>query len=960
MIMARTLHNIAVFKGLTIAHINMRSLSNKHEEVVRILAQSDIDILCISESWLKPFQPDGMFHVAGYNILRRDRTTNSGKTIGGGVLAYYKTRLGVDIIDDLCVCDPNLEVMWLKLKLTQTRPQYIGVTYRPPDGDLEAAIETLDVQISHIISMGNCDYMLIGDVNVDVRKSREVKCRRINDFYKSRGMKNLIRGITCHHHTGGTGIDHIGVNREEMFEKHGIVDIGVSDHSLIYAVRKQPKIEKVTKFIWGRSYRSFDPLLFERDIIFHNWEHVLGNPDVNGAWDLFNEDLITILNKHAPFRRMKISESLPKWVTREYVEACDTRDHHHQEYVHNKTPENLARKKRSRNYATKLKQTLKKEYFKKSIAECRGNSKKLWGKINEAFGKTATKSTVINELNGKTDPNDIVEDMNSYFVNIAGKLSKDFGEGTPTKTEQTLHQPKFKLSHVTVEEVRKLIIGLSDATAVGVDGISPRVLKAALDPLSIIICRIINRSFDLGAFPDGLKIARVTPIFKDGDRGDPGNYRPISVLPAISKLFERVAHSQLSVYLNKYSILSKSQFGFRRNHSTETCCLSMLDQIYKKLDRGHIGGVVFLDLKKAFDTVDHSILVRKLKSMGMADMSVAWFESYLADRKQQVKIDNVCSRLQKIKYGVPQGSILGPLLFLLFINDLCDVVELCGTSMYADDTAIYYLSDDVDDLQLTLQHDLQSISYWMQENRLNLNIKKTKFMRLGSKYRLNKTRQVGLSLNNEVIDTVETFKYLGMYLDSNLQFHTHIDNLVDKASNKLKLMYKTRWMFDQETALTLYKSLITPYLDYGSIIYEIAPEYQLKRLQVIQNSAARLILVTEPACPIYTLHERLKLDTLATRRCKTMVRIVYGCLHEEEPAYLFDCLVPVAHPSRVTRASEAGFMQVPRINGLYGSYGFSYRAPLQWNVTRSDLKAAVSKDQLKNLLKTSWYKTGIG
>ena len=205
-----------------------------------------------------------------------------------------------------------------------------------------------------------------------------------------------------------------------------------------------------------------------------------------------------------------------------------------------------------------------------------------------------------------------------------------------------------------------------------------------------------------------------------------------------------------------------------------------------------------------------------------------------------------------------------------------------------------------------------------------------------------------------MIETVNTFKYLGLYLDNHLQFGPHIDQVVDKATAKLSLLYKTRWLFDQETALALYKSLVSPHFDYGSVVYEVSPQYQLQRLQVIQNAAARLILLEDQYCPVYELHEKLNLDTLATRRCKSMVKIIYSCLYDKEPLYLCDQLEPVQHGNRVTRAATSGVLEVQRTNSKYGQYAFGFRAPVQWNLTKVELKCAVNKCQLKTLLKSSW------
>ncbi len=211
-----------------------------------------------------------------------------------------------------------------------------------------------------------------------------------------------------------------------------------------------------------------------------------------------------------------------------------------------------------------------------------------------------------------------------------------------------------------------------------------------------------------------------------------------------------------------------------------------------------------------------------------------------------------------------------------------------------------------------------------------------------------------LSLSGDMIKTVISFKYLGICLDSHLQFHDHVDQIVDKAATKLGLLYKTRWLFDEETALMMYKSLTSPHIDFGFVVYEVCPKYQLQRLQVIQNDAARMILLEDQLCPIYELHEWLKLDTLATRRSKSMVTLTYSCLYDEEPLYLCEQLKPINHGNRITRAISSGVLVVPRVNTKYGQSAVGFRAPVQWNLTKIELKSTVNKIQLKSLLRTSW------
>ncbi len=254
---------MAGFKGITVGHLNIRSINRKLEEVVRILSEGDIELLCITESWLNASVPDDMVSVCGYNLLRQDRTKESGKSTGGGLLVYYKNHLDVSLVEGLQTCTPNTETLWVKLSLKQTRPQYIGVVYRPPDGDLDISLELLSDQLTLLRSKGNSDQMTIGDINVNWDKKRDSKTKKLADFYKTNGLSNLIEGTTCHQNESESCIDHIAINRSEMFELHGIIELNASDHNLVYAVRKQPKIKHMYKFIWGRTFQNFNNQLFE-------------------------------------------------------------------------------------------------------------------------------------------------------------------------------------------------------------------------------------------------------------------------------------------------------------------------------------------------------------------------------------------------------------------------------------------------------------------------------------------------------------------------------------------------------------------------------------------------------------------------------------------------------------------------------------------------------------------------
>ena len=292
---------------------------------------------------------------------------------------------------------------------------------------------------------------------------------------------------------------------------------------------------------------------------------------------------------------------------------------------------------------------------------------------------------------------------------------------------------KFAFKSIHAEQIKEAIGKLKTSKSFGDDGISSYFLKLAMPFIEDSLVYIFNTSLETSQFPDPWKIARVSPIFKDGDKTEKSNYRPISVLPVVSRLFEKRVFSQLYQYLNDNCFINSNQSGFRELHSTVTCLLKNTDDWYNGLDTGNLAGMVFVDLKKAFDTVDHQILCRKLESYGVLHRELAWFGSYLSNRVQYCRVNGVDSQIENIDIGVPQGSCLGPLLFLVYINDLPRAVKNSTTSMYADDTSLCFKSKDLSRLNEALNEDLSRLDAWLINNKLSLNVAKTQSMLVSTK-----------------------------------------------------------------------------------------------------------------------------------------------------------------------------------------------------------------------------------
>ena len=390
---------------------------------------------------------------------------------------------------------------------------------------------------------------------------------------------------------------------------------------------------------------------------------------------------------------------------------------------------------------------LKSDYYCRLIEDARGDSSRMWKAIKETL---PSKHNEINAISAdgklQTDPTNIAETLNNHFSSIGKKLAKAFRSVVPSQCFTC--SARFSLQPVTLSFVEKQLSQLKINKAIGLDNISARLLRDAANVLAPSLRYIINLSLESGRFPSSWKCAKVTSLFKQGDRTDKDNYRPISILPAVRKVIERAVHSQLYDYLSLNNLLAVNQFGFRRGRSTSLALTQFTDEVLSNMDNGLVNGVVFIDLKKAFDTVDHGIMLGKLKSIGVTSTHLAWLNSYLSSRCQKTVIGQASSSIRKVSVGVPQGSILGPLLFTIYINDLPTVLRNSTVTLFADDTALHCSSESAFGLQTILNEDLVILAEWLHEHKLTLNVSKSKFILIGGPKKLSYFSEVALSIND--------------------------------------------------------------------------------------------------------------------------------------------------------------------------------------------------------------------
>ena len=743
----------------------------------------------------------------------------------------------IDYIDrDDIYSKHNIESCWIEIKHKHNKNILIGTIYRPPSENLEYFGKMVD--LLSMLSTESKDLVLLGDLNINCLDKTKIKSvESIETMFDMKQLisaptRQAIRATKDGNVTYASSlIDLIFTTVPNSHYNTCVVKTSISDH---YLVKTKIRFSKIInhKTITFRDYKNFNDMAFKSDLVkFLDKENTLKLTDVEKVWTHFKEKFTDVSNCHAPLITRRLKPRKCPWMTTEIVKTIHERDYYHRLFWKKKNQIYKAEYKKRRNLVTSLIRNTKRKYYEDNINNNMGNPNMLWKTFNDLLGskQKQMESTIFT-----------ASQFNAHFCAVGTTIADSFigqDKTFPWKSPASIYTFSFK--QITPNDVESLLKVLPNNSSLDILNFDHKLLKIACGEISTILAHIFNLSIKENTVCGDWKIARVTPAYKGkGTKGDMNNYRPISSIPHIAKLMERLINKQLVDYLTEHDLISADQSAYRAKHSTVTALHRVMEDWLDALNESQQIGVIFLDTKKCFDSIDHDILLNKMKHYGIVDNESKWFMSYLSGRKQKVFMNNKYSEEGTLKSGVPQGSILGPTLFLLFINDLSQYGLKSTINIYSDDVLIYFASNDITELTCTLQESLDSISHWYTRNRLLLNATKCGTMVISNKLHPDK---MTLHLDNVFLDQVDSFVYLGVTIDPQLNFNFHCLKKVAQIKSKLSLLRRLSSFLSKECLSKMYKTMMLPSLEYAFTVWGQTSANNIEIIMKQEKLAARII-----------------------------------------------------------------------------------------------------------------------
>lgn len=861
---------------LKFMHINVRSLTANFNNFKDFVSGSQWDIIAVTETWLDANISSDSLNLNGYFFLRKDRASR-----GGGVGLYVANYLKYDVIET----NSNIEQLWINLYV-KCKKIICGVIYRPPHFNCNSFLDELETSYSKCLPISS-DIFCFGDVNIDMLNIELQNTIQFNNLISELDLVQLISDPTRTAQNTATLIDVILASNKNCVLDSGVINYNYSDHDAVFchSAIKVLKPEPILR--QHRNLKNINPELFYRDDMWTQLNAIYFTDNIDSKLKLLNDTIIQVFDKYAPIRLIKLTKSPSPWLNDDIRKLMSNRDKAKERYKKSRTLEHWETYKHLRNQTTSVIRVEKKAYFK-SVTETR-NSSIIWKSLNN-LNLNKTKVPIPPHLSN-------VNDINQFFLNSIPKFNNDHSDLTNYYKNNFHANVPLNLFTFQLVDLDKILSALNKikTNSIGSDGINLEMIKMCFPIIQYHLLNIINSCILEKYFPNEWKIAQVIPIPKCNKVEEYKDLRPISILPTFSKLLESILNAQLREYLGKNNILPVHQSGFRPQHSCTTALLHITDDILRANDEGKLTLLVLLDYSKAFDSIDHDIMAAIFHYLGLSRDSIQLLCSYLLNRIQSTKIDNTTSDPMQLTLGVPQGSILGPLLFCLYTTNFHKYVRHCKMHMYADDTQLY-LSFKPEELNLAvniLNSDLDSILKASNDHALTLNASKTKVLLFGTSnlYQKN-SKNIKLKLDNVELEIVTEAKNLGLWMDNSFRYKLHVSKCIQKAYSCMRLMYPHRTYLSTRIKTILCETIVLSQFSYCSSVYNFCLDSLHKnKIQKVQNSCLRFIFGIKKYDHVSHKLREVQWLNMQNRFTLQASTLFHSIILNEKPGYLYDKII---------------------------------------------------------------------
>ena len=868
---------------MSICHLNVRSLNSSFDHFANLVSDGHFDIISLSETWLYSDFPSSLVDLPGYNLERFDRPSR-----GGGTCVYLKSHLKYKVVSLDHLINNDLEQLWVIVKMNALKIG-VGTIYRAPHLPV-SSLDDLELTISDVTM--ECDEIVIaGDINIDLlaNSSGSRFLGRLLDTYN---LTQIVTEPTRITEDSAKLLDVICVSKWTCVSDCGTWDAeNISDHRLVYCTLNHDIALPDEIPHTRRNFRYFDDTQFASDASRINWHRINELNNVDDKVRFFTDAVTLLFDIHAPEETVLRRRRSKPYITETIKKMISLKNKAYRKYIKTSNENDRKAYKDMHNIVSKAIKEEKRCFILWKTNQLKNNSRKLWSFFaKENIHNRARKSIspVLSDVNI----------MNNHFTNIVSGL--DIGVDYANFYRNNLRPgitEEFRFRAVAEEDIRTVLCGIK-SDACGMDAIDLKMLQICFPFCKAAFTNIINFCLESGTFPTLWKKSIIVPLAKVTNATELSQLRPISILPTASKILEYVVNAQLGQHLERFHILPSMQSGFRKGLGTTTALLKVTNDLTSAMDRGMASFLLLLDYSKAFDCLNHELLLAKLKYFGLDRCSLSWFAEYLSERCQCVKYENKVSSELRLRSGVPQGSILGPTLFSMYTFDLPYFVSReVHLHLYADDTQVYisFLPENVNVIINKFNCNLANIAFWSRCNGLKINPSKTECICVATRKKIelvNSLKIEPIVINEVVIAVQDTTKNLGVVFDSGLQFDHHVRRVISCCYAKFASLYKYKLQLQSSVKWRLMSSLILSHIDYCNCVYfSHLTQGSKRKLQILQNNCMRFSFDIRRREHITPYYNRLSILRLEGRSTLLLGCLLFNVLRLGLPRYLYVLLV---------------------------------------------------------------------